>query len=298
MFVDLSTPLARDRFVAFHSWREIHTAMTRAGPGLAALEVRADLFLGALFRGIAPHVNHVEASIALDLKRAQSDLAWLPMKLEKEELSLPKRHHDPKDLSSQPLGVFPMGDFPMDDVPVPQNQTATGLPTGSAVTLRRMNTWSENQLAAFEDFVAVSGGQAEGATFAIVGKPQPSPRREHLNALSREFAPLHGPAPSGGHVAFAYVLECLLCCAVFGGQYSSGLGYARGRLAAWRTTAALLDMDASATFQEVLDAARAATWLSIATDTKWFDNVMYDGCYACLPQGTDRLTVVAYTDTD
>lgn len=90
----------------------------------------------------------------------------------------------------------------------------------------------------------------------------------------------------------------LFVCAAGGGAYGGRCEAAYGRLAAWRSLAALVDADELAPLHEVARLAEAASWFDFAAATSWFYDVAWDlGLCVLAPDGTS-LSVLAATDTD
>ncbi|WP_330461611.1 DUF6183 family protein [Streptomyces sp. NBC_00820] len=83
-----------------------------------------------------------------------------------------------------------------------------------------------------------------------------------------------------------------------GGAYSRGSFGAYGRLAAWRSLAALAGCPEGATPDEVEPQVRDCVWHGFDADTKWFEQVAWDIGLAALAPDRRRLAVLAATDTD
>lgn len=90
----------------------------------------------------------------------------------------------------------------------------------------------------------------------------------------------------------------LFAAAANGGAYGSGLGGAYGRLAAWTTTAALIDAPLDAPPSRVDAEARRASFLMFGADGGWFYDVAWDLGVAALRPGGESVAVLAATDTD
>ena len=97
-------------------------------------------------------------------------------------------------------------------------------------------------------------------------------------------------------VSPADALSHLFAAASNGGAYNSGLGGAYGRLAAWRSLAALAGVGEAVPIEDAAAAAERCTWITFAVDTDWFHQVAWDlGLLAIHP---DRRTVAALAATD
>ncbi|MFI1524642.1 DUF6183 family protein [Kitasatospora cineracea] len=94
------------------------------------------------------------------------------------------------------------------------------------------------------------------------------------------------------------VWSLLHAAAAHGGAYNSGLGDAHGRLAAWRSLAALAGCPGIASTAEVESAADEYAWFTFASDSTWFDQVAWDLGVLALSPDRCRLAVLAATDTD
>ncbi|GAA2125929.1 hypothetical protein GCM10009759_78140 [Kitasatospora saccharophila] len=94
------------------------------------------------------------------------------------------------------------------------------------------------------------------------------------------------------------VWDLLHAAATGGGAYSRGLDEASGRLAAWRSLAALADCPGTATTDEVELAADEHLWFSFESDSPWFGQVAWDLGVLSLSPDLRRLAVLAATDTD
>ncbi|MFC8720171.1 DUF6183 family protein [Kitasatospora sp. NPDC057198] len=94
------------------------------------------------------------------------------------------------------------------------------------------------------------------------------------------------------------VWHLLHAAATGGGAYSRGLDEASGRLAAWRSLAALAGCPGTATVDEVELAADDHLWFVFESDGPWFDRVVWDLGVLSLAPDLRRLTVLAATDTD
>jgi hypothetical protein len=145
-----------------------------------------------------------------------------------------------------------------------------------------------------------SNGKAEAKLFRIEPAiASASPGRWLLRALSLEcvegaqallYAERTGPDAAWG---------ALFAAASNGGAYSSGLGGAYGRRAAWTSLAALVDAPASATPAEVDAVAPSSQFLMFgATGGSWWNDVAWDiGVLAVRPGGAS-VAVLAATDAD
>ncbi|MBH1938917.1 hypothetical protein I5Q34_32450 [Streptomyces sp. AV19] len=90
----------------------------------------------------------------------------------------------------------------------------------------------------------------------------------------------------------------LFAAASTGGAYNHGMYGAYGRLAAWRSLAALSGAAADAAPDDVARQARDCAWYDFGGATKWFTRVAWDIGLVTVAPGRRRLAVLAATDTD
>jgi hypothetical protein len=94
------------------------------------------------------------------------------------------------------------------------------------------------------------------------------------------------------------VWGALFAAAANGGAYSTGLGGAYGRRAAWNSLAALVDAAPDATPEEIDHSAQSASFLMFGAAAGWWNEVAWDiGTLAVRPGG-GSVAVLAATDTD
>ncbi|MEU3827565.1 DUF6183 family protein [Streptomyces sp. NPDC029080] len=96
----------------------------------------------------------------------------------------------------------------------------------------------------------------------------------------------------------ALAWRVLFAAASTGGAYSSGSYGAYGRLAAWRSLAALAGSPEGATAAEAEAQVLDCGWHAFDAGTQWFEQVAWDIGLAALSPGGRRLAVLAATDTD
>jgi hypothetical protein len=95
---------------------------------------------------------------------------------------------------------------------------------------------------------------------------------------------------------FAY--RTLFSAASCGGAYNCGLFGAYGRLATWRTLAALLGFGNNFDHREVEQAAERGIWFDFGCMTAWFCDVAWDIGLAVLRADRQSMALLAATDTD
>ncbi|MEU6439831.1 DUF6183 family protein [Streptomyces sp. NPDC047046] len=94
------------------------------------------------------------------------------------------------------------------------------------------------------------------------------------------------------------VWAVLFAAAAHGGAYSGGEYGAYGRLAAWRSFAALAGAPEDAEPAHVEEIAYGCAWYGFAGVTKWFRMVAWDVGFAAVSPDGRELAVLAATDTD
>lgn len=152
-----------------------------------------------------------------------------------------------------------------------------------------------------------SNGVAEAKVWELASPITTPPGRWLLRALPLEClsgesarSPASGMS-SGLHaerVGPESVWGALFAAASNGGAYSSGLGAAYGRRAAWVSLGALVDGPASASPIQIDERARSASFLLFRAEGGWFNDIAWDiGALAVRPGGK-TVAVLAATDTD
>ncbi|GAA1658095.1 DUF6183 family protein [Actinoplanes couchii] len=96
----------------------------------------------------------------------------------------------------------------------------------------------------------------------------------------------------------AHAWHRLFGAASDGGAHSRGGFGAYGRLATWRSVAALTGAPPGATVREVAALAEDCTWVSFGPDSEWFNGDGWDLGFAVLSPDGRRLAVLAATDAD
>ncbi len=149
---------------------------------------------------------------------------------------------------------------------------------------------------AFLPWTRDSNGSVEAAVFTIAPAVDPtSIGRWLLRALDIESS--RGDKLVVRRVQADFVWGALFGSAANGGAYSTGLGGAYGRRAAWTTLAGLAGAPGGASIEKVDELAEACTFLSY-DGTEWFRGVAWDvGLVALRPDGKS-VAAVAATDAD
>lgn len=94
--------------------------------------------------------------------------------------------------------------------------------------------------------------------------------------------------------AFAILFLAASC----GGAYTSGEDGAYGRLAAWKSLAAIVGVADNVSFDEVANAVKESGWCSFEATTEWFYNVAWDFGIVCVRPDKRHIAVLAATDED
>jgi hypothetical protein len=145
-----------------------------------------------------------------------------------------------------------------------------------------------------------SNGKAEAKAFRLDPALDTSPGRWLLRALPLDcvVAPEALHAERTGADA---VWGSLFAAAANGGAYSSGLGGAYGRRAAWTSLAALIDAPANATPAEIDASAPSAQFLVFGAASSaggWWHDIAWDIGLLAVRAGGGSVAVLAATDTD
>lgn len=147
-------------------------------------------------------------------------------------------------------------------------------------------------------WTTASNGKAEAKVFRL-GPPlgRTAPGKWLLRALPLDCVQgaesLH--AERSGPEA---VWGALFAASANGGAYSTGLGGAYGRRAAWISLAALIDAPQAATPQQIDERASGASFLMFGAAAGWWNEVAWDIGVLAVREGGASVAVLAATDTD
>ncbi|MGH7130865.1 MAG: DUF6183 family protein [Phycisphaerales bacterium] len=269
-------------FVCAASWPEIRkqVVMLLGGGGLASLERGVTLLAEAEFRDRIPDSDELPDHVWARLRRMNHPLGWLPPRRAAVEHGLSVWNYSPDGTGGRSM---------------PAPGPVRGLEHGPPAEHDGVEPSGDEAGAAFESITKRSNGRAEATAFRLKSPAKAS--LELIASIGRDFVPLKGAA-TGHIIGGADALHAVMDIAINGGAYDHGAGAALGRLGAWRTVRWLTTADPDSTFEEVCQLVDACTWVRLNTDSKWFDNVAWDGAFACLGADGRRLAVVAWTDTD
>ncbi|MFE7588813.1 DUF6183 family protein [Kitasatospora sp. NPDC057512] len=221
-------------------------------------------------------------------------LAVLPLALLPEEHGLRRPAGAADDWTWTVPAVWPEPGDALETTPAMRQRTAAADPTETGVpaTARAMG-------AAVAHWLAQSNGKLAAQEFWLPDPvaPEDVPALLALLPLT-PWPPGQTPArlhPSDPDLA----LRTLLTAALRAPAYGHGTYGAYGRLAAWRSLAALTGTPADAPITRIADRVRQTTWFRLGTaSTPWFHNVAWDLALAALHPDGQTLAVLAATDTD
>lgn len=175
--------------------------------------------------------------------------------------------------------------------------SVTHLPQATDTTTEE---FSEAAAAAVANWAEESNGRSEAGMYDLAEPVEAKGLPDLLVTLGLECLKGVGPrkrlALSSCQAEHAW--RMLFSAASTGGAYNNGEYGAYGRLAAWRSIAALSGAFTAAPFGEVERNARACDWYSFGAATKWFERVAWDIGLVSVAPGARRMAVLAATDTD
>lgn len=256
----------------------------------ASEELRACLVHELVLRGVPVTEVPEIARWARSPHWRHHPLAWLPLERSvlEEEPPLPSYSvggssfgmpYGPHDGPGVPLGRVAK-------VPAATETTAEDFVAAAAAAV---SNWAEE-----------SNGRIEARAYDLAEPVESDAVAHLLVALGLECLDGVGPRK---RLALSScepedVWETLFAAASTGGAYNNGGYGAYGRLAAWRSLAALSGTSAQAPFGEVERNARRCDWYRFDAASGWFHDVAWDVGVVCVAPGRRRLAVLAATDTD
>ncbi|MEV6820553.1 DUF6183 family protein [Nocardiopsis dassonvillei] len=272
---------------------------------------RAPEDLAALFTGGSPHAGTSEelraclvhemvlAGVAVEevpgvARWARSPhwrhhpLRWLPLSL--TDLERAALAEDPPGGGSRPVPPRQQGGLPTSSGTPPRVLPATETTAETAVSIS----------AAVANWAEESNGRVEAGTYDLDAPLSADTLKDTLMALGLDC--LKGPDTRARLSLSPFrpdlVWRVLFIAASTGGAYNNGEHGAYGRLAAWRSLAALSCADRDPTSGEVEQRASECFWYSFGGSTDWFDQVIWDIGLVAVTPGRRRLAVLAASDTD
>ncbi|WP_405594413.1 DUF6183 family protein [Streptomyces sp. NBC_01410] len=216
-------------------------------------------------------------------------LAWLPLELSVIEATPPLPSYSVGGSSySMPYGP--------QDGPGVTLGNVTHVPLATETTTEQFGAAVAAAVARIEE----SNGRVEAGTYDLAEPVETGCLPDLLATLGLDC--LNGVG-SRKRLALAscqpdQVWRMLFAAASTGGAYNHGEYGAYGRLAAWRSLAALSGTASEAPVGEVERNAQACDWYSFGAATKWFERVAWDIGLVSVAPGYRRLAVLAATDTD
>ena len=270
-------------------------AISRAGGHAAAsehTEVLACWMHETVLRGTALDREEVALAFHAALAKKNHPLGLLPLALLGAESEAPT--YMPMygaNAISKAVQRLENGSPSTRTMPPPGEQkspTATAVPDGAL---------EKRLLEAVVPWTSGSKGAAEAKVFRLepsIGTSAPG--KWLLRALP--LACLEGAnALHAERTGSEAVWGALFAAAANGGAYTSGLGGAYGRRAAWTSLAALVDAPASATPAQVDEHAGASAFLMFGARDGWWNDVAWDIGALAVRDGGDSVAVLAATDT-
>lgn len=253
-------------------------------------ELRACLVHELLLRGLriaqAPEIQRWATSPHW----RHHPLAWLPLELSGVEETPP----------------LPGYDLTWSDFEMPYKALdGPGLSRGSSARLPEL---TDTTTEAFREAVGTavanwfdgSNGSSEVGTYELSEPVEAGSIPDLLMSLG--LACLDGMAPHERPTlvpcGLGHAWDLLFAAASRGGAYSDGDYGAYGRLAAWRSLAALSGTPAAASFGEVERDAQGRDWYSFHAPTRWFERPPWRVALVSAAPGRRRLAVFTAMDTD
>ncbi|MDP3510096.1 MAG: DUF6183 family protein [Candidatus Melainabacteria bacterium] len=241
---------------------------------------------GACYEDVEPISTFWKA-----LSEREEPLAWLPLhRVDTEHSAAFRRYrggasamHIPSSNVTGELENLPSGRLTgksFKTVPLPLDQVSVA---------RCVRKWEEH-----------SNGKIEAKLFQTTSPITTSDlSAKHLLNLQLEC--LASATPKDVKVDIVtpeHAFAILFLAASCGGAYTSGEEGAYGRLAAWKSLAALVGVADSASFDEVSSAVKQSDWCSFEASTEWFYNVAWDFGIVCVRPDKRHIAVLAASDED
>ncbi|AEE44587.1 DUF6183 family protein [Cellulomonas fimi] len=281
----------RDRSMAslLASSHEVaHLAAAFTGP--ASEELRACLVQELVLRGVVVDETPGIAEWATSPHGSRHPLGWLPRTRSELEAgaALPS-YHARGGSHAMPYGPSTSREpAVISGAPVPSSKETT-TPAVATAMAAAVSNWADE-----------SNGRIEARVFALAEPLDAASVPDALLTLGLKC--LHG-AGTGAAVSVAVhpparAWQVLFAAASTGGAYNHGAYGAYGRLAAWRSLAALAGSPEGDGVGDVEARARDSIWYGFEAGTEWFERVAWDIGLAALGPDRRRLAVLAATDTD
>ncbi|MET8544873.1 DUF6183 family protein [Kitasatospora sp. NPDC004799] len=262
--------------------------LAAAFTGRASEELRACLVHELVLRGVAVAELPRISAWATSPHWRHHPLGWLPLTASAMEARADLPSYGPVVSShAMPFGVLEGHRAAVvAGARVPSAREAT-TPAADAAMATAVAGWLEESNGRVEarvfDFGEPLAAEAVPNALLALGL-------DCLGGVGRSWSVDAGPPALAWRVLFA--------AASTGGAYFRGVHGAYGRLAAWRSMAALAGCPEGATAVEVEARVRDCTWYGFDAGTTWFEQVAWDFGLAALAPDRRRLAVLAATDTD
>ena len=242
-------------------------------------------------------LQHV-LNIATMMKSTEHPLSVLPLRLipvEQQITQLRRKHRIDGSATAIPFG--PSWHSEPRHIMVRSSQS-------KAVVLESTTMISQMQLmTAFENWRQESNGKIEPRQF-LADNPISDDALYHsdlLLTLGLQCVAANIPAEINlWKVTPDRIINILFAAASNGGAYNNGVSNSYGRLYAWTSVAALMNMPVDTPIVELADHMFACSWFEFEVNvaSQWFDQVAWDVGMIGLSRDRRVLTALAATDTD
>ncbi|SNT63390.1 hypothetical protein SAMN05421812_11583 [Asanoa hainanensis] len=268
-------PYLASLLAAGQSPRDLAAALANGGPGE---ELRVCLVHELVLRGVP------ESEFAAWAVPSDHPLGWLPLSLTALEgrPSLPN-YNVHGSSATLPYGPFDGPTTRPDIRPWPSaTETTTGATASAMATA--VAGWADESNGRIEARVFEASSAIDDVASTLPGLG--------LASLGEDDHFTFAPCTPGE------AWRVLFAAASTGGAYNAGAHGAYGRLAAWRSVAALAGAPVDASVAEVDQVAHAAAWYQFGARNDWFEQVAWDVGLVAVTADRRRIAVLAATDTD
>lgn len=246
--------------------------------GKAALEEAAVILAEAEFRDMISESESLPEKVRMALRHAGHPLGWLLPRRVDVERSVGVWRFDANGSESLSSAMSRASVVPL--IPGPELQ------------FHVIERDASISFAAFDSIMTESNGRACSLAIEHDGDLTEGLWR----SLQSHFEPFVGMR-SAEIVPPVDAVTAIASIAINGGAYSRGAGSAKGRLGAWRTLRWLMTV-ADCSMDETVTMVDRCQWVRFSTDSPWFYEIAWDGCYACLNTAERRFAIVAWTDVN
>lgn len=156
--------------------------------------------------------------------------------------------------------------------------------------------WTERAGKSFKRWEEESGGVSEAKLFRA--DPIPDDPVTIFNGLIVESISPGDIIDFTDWVELSSIYRLLFAATATGGAYTGGLKAAYGRLTAWDSLRALMNMDEFCPMNDVYLVGKECRWITFGSQNDWFCNVAWDVGIICLNHKTGTIAYLAATDTD